>query len=294
MAEGGGAPPVEAMRGAKGVSAVVVAVVAIIVFLAGLGVGAFFLAPAPAPALPKLLLGTNTPFPPFEFYDENDNLVGFDIELIQTLVARAGFTYEWRDFTDFTALLLAVSAGGIDIGAAATTIRADRNETLDFTDWYYESDQAVMKRTSDTTSYCAASECTVDDLNLTDLIIGVQTPTTSEFWVCDNLPAVADCYSTPEAAAADNLLTYPGVTQVLQALTAGTVDIVIMDKPAVEGFVEGNPSTYALVGTIETNELYGFYTADGDPQGLIPRLNSALTQVRGDGTYDDLIAKYFG
>lgn len=294
MAEGGGAPPAEAVRGAKGVSSVIAIVVAVVTFLAGLGVGAFFLAPAPAPAAPRLLLGTNTPFPPFEFYDENDQLVGFDIELIQTLVTRAGYSYEWRDFTDFTALLLAVSAGGIDIGAAATTIRADRNETLDFTNSYYESDQAVMKRASDTNSYCAADECTVNDLNLTDLIIGVQTPTTSEFYVCDNLLNVADCYTTPEAAAADNLLTYPGVTQVLQALTAGTVDIVIMDKPAVEGLIEGNPTAYALEGTIETNELYGFYTANEDPQGLIPKLNSALAQVRADGTYDALIAKYFG
>jgi polar amino acid transport system substrate-binding protein len=294
MATGGGAPPLEAVRGSKGVSAIIAVVLAIVTFLAGVGVGAFVLAPAPAPALPKLLLGTNTPFPPFEFYDESERLVGFDIELIQTLVTRAGYSYEWRDFTDFTALLLAVSAGGIDIGVAATTIRDDRNETLDFTNPYYESDQAVMKPTSDTTSYCAASECTVDELNRTDLIIGVQDITTSEFWVCDNLLAVADCYSTPENEAADNLLTYSGVTQVLQALTAGTVDIVIMDKPAVEGLVEGNPSTYALEATIETNELYGFYTADGDPSGLIPRLNNALAQVRSDGTYDALITKYFG
>lgn len=289
-------PPPEAARRAKGVSSIVTIVVAMVTFVAGLGLGAFVLAPAPPAALPKLLLGTNTPFPPFEFYDANDRLVGFDVELIQTLVARAGYTYEWRDFTDFTALLLAVSAGGIEIGAAATTITAERNRTLDFTDSYYEADQAVLKRANDATSYCAAAACTTDELNQTDLIVGVQEITTSEFWVCDNLPAVADCDEDPPGPGptGDNLLTYPGVTQVLQALTAGTVDIVIMDKPAVEGLVEGNPTAYALEATIETNELYGFYTAEGDPRQLIPALNSALAQVRADGTYDALITKYFG
>lgn len=289
MAEGGAGPPVEAMRGAKGVSTIVVAVIAVVVFLAGLGVGALVLAPQPPAERPKLLLGTNTPFRPFEYY-EGDNLVGFDVELIQTLVTRAGYSYEWRDFTDFTALLLAVSAGGVDVGAAATTIRADRNDSLDFTNPYYESDQAILKLASDTTSYCAAAACTVEELNRTDLIIGAQKVTTSEYWVCDNLPAVADCYGS--GAETDNLKTYEQVPQVLQALTAGAVDIVVMDEPAAEGFAQ-NPA-YVVEATIETNELYGFYTANNDPQGLIPKLNSALAQVKSDGTYDALIAKYFG
>src|SRR5256886_2615347 len=68
MAEGGGAAPAEAMRGAKGISSVIVVVIAIVPFVAGLGIGAVFLAPPPAPrTVTTLFLGTNTPFPPLEF-----------------------------------------------------------------------------------------------------------------------------------------------------------------------------------------------------------------------------------
>jgi len=286
MAAGGGAPPAEAMRGSKGVSVVVTAVVAVVLFVAGLGVGALFLAPAPAAQGPKLLLGTNTPFPPFEYYT-NNVLVGFDIELIQAMVTRAGYTYEWRDYTDFTALLLAVSANGVDIGVGAITmngpIGALRNNSLDFTNSYYEGDQGVLKLTSDATSYCAAADCTVDELNRTDLVVAAQEITTSEFWVEDNLPAVVDN---------NNLKLYPSVTQVLQALTAGTVDIVIIDNPAAVGISAGNPS-FTVEGVIQTNELYAFAVANNDPEGLVPKLNSALASIRTDGTYQTLLDKYF-
>ena len=283
MAEGGGAPPTEAMRKGKGVSSIIAIVIAVITFVAGLGVGALFLAPAPPPAAPKLLLGTNTPFPPFEYYDQNDRLVGFDIELIQTLVTRAGYSYEWRDFTDFTALLLAVSASGVDIAIGAITIRADRNASLDFTNTYYESDQGVLKLATNTANYCAAADCTVTELNKTNLVIGVQEITTSEFWVEDNLPAVVD---------SKNLKLFPGVTQVLQALTAGSVDIVVIDKPAADGIAAGN-SAFTVEGTIQTNELYGFAVANKDPKGLVPKLNAQLAAVKADGTYAALLDKYF-
>lgn len=285
MAEGGAAPP-EAMRGTKGVSVVITAVLAIVLFVAGIGLGAFFLAPAPPAQLPKLLLGTNTPFPPFEYYD-NNRLVGFDIELIQNMVTRAGYTYEWRDYTDFTALLLAVSAQGVDIAVGAITMNgavgAERNNSLDFTNSYYEGDQAVLKLASDATNYCAAPDCTVAELNSTTLVIGAQEITTSEFWVEDNLPAVVD---------SNNLKLYPSVTQVLQALSAGTVDVVVIDKPAAEGISAGNPA-YAVEGVIQTDELYAFAVANNDPEGLIPKLNSALATIRSDGTYQSLLDKYF-
>src|SRR5947199_9431657 len=93
MAAGGGAPPAEAMRGAKGVSVVIVAVVAIVVFGAGIGVGWLVFSPAPT-KVSKLLLGTNTAFPPFESRNAtSDQLEGIDIEMFQTIVHRGcGYT----------------------------------------------------------------------------------------------------------------------------------------------------------------------------------------------------------
>ncbi len=293
MAAGGGAPPAEAMRGAKGVSAVIVVVVAVVTFLAGLGIGVYVLAPAPATGPQKLLLGTNTPFPPFEYYTNTtptapQKLVGFDIELIQTLVTRIGYSYEWRDYTDFTALLLAVSSNGVDIAIGAITENgatgASRNASMHFTNPYYLSNQGVLKRASDTTNYCAATTvCTSSDLNKTTLRIAVQDLTTSLYWAQAN-------------AANAKLGIYGSVTQVLQALSSRSADIVIIDKPAADGIAKANP-TFAVQGIIYTNELYGFAvprSPTDDPLGLIPKLNAALATARSDGTYTTILNKYFG
>jgi len=290
MAVGGGVPPPEAARGAKGISVVITVVIAVVTFVAGLGLG-YFIAPTPATGPPRLLLGTNTPFPPFEYYNNTTSgrvLVGFDIELIQTLVTRSGYSYEWRDYTDFTALLLAVGSNGVDIAIGAITLSgttgAERNASMHFTNSYYTSNQGVLKRASDATNYCAATTtCTADDLNKTGLRIAAQTLTTSEFWVEDNAPAAT-------------LALYGSVTQVLQALSSSSADIVVIDKPAADGIAKAN-SAFKVQGTIFTNELYGFAvprSPQADPKGLIPKLNTALAAVKTDGTYDALLKKYFG
>jgi len=299
MAAGGGAPPVEAMRGAKGVSVVIVAIVAIVVFGAGVGVG-WLVFSAPPTKVSKLFLGTNTPFPPFESRNATtDNLEGFDIELIQTIVHRGwGYTacsdtvtnqcYEWNDFRDFSALLAAVSVGRMDIAVGAITINGDvgaeRNKSMDFSNSYYLSNQGILKRTNDNKAYCAAAVCTVQELNTSTLIIGAQAITTSEFWVEDNLKNVMD---------AKHLELRPTVEDVLLLLSQGAVDIVVIDLPAAQGIAAKNPSAYAVGGEILTNELYGFAVANGDPLGLVPIINAQLAAMKTDGTYQTILNKWF-
>src|SRR5204863_1876078 len=90
MATGGGAPPPEAVRGARGVSVVIVAVIAVVLFVAGVGVGWLVFSP-PAKRVSQLVLGPHTPFPPVESYN-NSLLRRFDLELVQDIVhRRAGF-----------------------------------------------------------------------------------------------------------------------------------------------------------------------------------------------------------
>ena len=109
------APPPEAVRGgvSRTVFAVTVVIVAIIAFVGGLGLGAIFLGGPAAPG--KIIIGTNTPFPPFEFRDANDTIVGFDIDLITRILDDNGLAYELYDFRDFSALLSAVQVRRVDI-----------------------------------------------------------------------------------------------------------------------------------------------------------------------------------
>jgi polar amino acid transport system substrate-binding protein len=69
------------------------------------------------------------------------------------------------------------------------------------------------------------------------------------------------------------------------------VDWVLVDKPIAERFVQQN-TNLAIEGTIETNELYAFAVADGDPQSLIADINTALAAMRADGKFNEILNKW--
>jgi len=274
-------PPAARSGVSKGAFAGTVIVVAIIALVAGMGLDrVLYPAPTGGGPLPTLVIGTNTPFPPFEYRDDNDNIVGFDIDLVKEVMKRMDRSVEVVNYRDFGALLTAVGGGTIDIAASSITIRADRNATMDFTDPYFESDQAVLVRAGFTGLTCAGDVCVAADL--AGFSVATQAGTTSEYWVSDNVPG-----------ASANLTTFPDVTQVLQALQTSAVDLVVIDKPAGDGIVAASPTVFRLEGTVETNELYGFAVANNDPSHLVAGMNKALRDIRADGTYATIVARWF-
>ena len=292
MAGGGAAPPAEAVKGARGVSAAVTVVIAIVTFLGGLGVGAFFLAPAPTGApVTFLIVGTNTPFPPFVQRNRTTTAIeGFDVDLIVKILDRSGWKdkYDLIDYRSFEPLLTAIAKGQVHvmIGGITSNLEtgARRNATIDFTDWCYESDQGVLVRKTETRDICPnPNDCTAADLNKTAYAgkVGVQEVTTSFYW--------ADA----ELANVKPLKVYGGVSELLLALKQNAVDIVIIDKPAADGIVAQNPNDFKAEGAIQTNELYAFAVNNNDPLGLLPKFNAALAAMKQDGTYRQIFLKWF-
>lgn len=284
----GAIPPAEAIKGiSKGLYTATVVVVAVVALVAGLGLSPmlFPAKPAPAPGTPgaPLLIGTNTPFPPFEYTDANGTVIGFTMDLIKSVLDRTNRTYIVRDFRDWDALLAAVQFEGVDLVASSVTssgtVGAARNETMSFSSPYFESDQAVLVRKAETRVTCPSTGCEAG--NLGGLSVAVQGGTTSDYWVADNLPNAT-------------VSKFPDVTQVLQALKASSVDMVVIDKPAGEAFASASPNDYKVVGAIETNELYAFAVPKNDPKHLLTSINSELARMRQDGTYDRILATWFG
>lgn len=289
MAESGSPPPGAMKTGMKGwVVAVLVIVIAILMFLAGAYVGAPLLGLTGQTPGTTIVVGTNTPFPPMEYRDPTSGeLKGFDIDMMNEIGARNSWSIVWRDFQDWDALLAAIQFEGVDIGASSITMSgstgATRNASFDFSNSYFEADQAVVIKAGSTAVTCSG-ECTPADL--ANHTVAVQSITTSYFWILDNL---VDPGLTPESMVSD----FGDVSSVLQELLNNRVEWVLLDKPAAENIVAAN-AQLAIAGPIETNELYGFAVADGDPSGLIPKINSALAAMQADGTVQRLLDKNFG
>lgn len=291
MAEGGGAaPPSEAVRRgmSKSMLAVIVVVVAVLAFVGGIGMGNLLYAPKPTTS-PFLVVGTNIPFPPFEDYNyTTGQYVGFDMDISRMIAIAANRQLVIQNFADFSVLLTTVGRGGVDMAASAITqsgtTGAQRNNTMSFSIPYYDANQAVLVKTASTLT-CPSNVCTADDLKT--LTVGLQTGTTSESWVDDNL---ADLM----ANNATQIKRFTTVDLELAALNAGSIDAVIIDSGPATAIAQGSSGALKVTGTIITGELYGFAVAHGDPQGLLTIINNVISQSKSNGTYQTLITKWFG
>ncbi len=217
--------------------------------------------------------GTSSGFPPFEF-TEDGQLVGFDIDLAEEVIERAG--YEVGDWTDieFDSLIPSLTEGDIDLVAAAMTIEPDREEVIAFSDHYYESDQSVL--VTEDGDFAPES---VDDLE--GVRVGAQSGTTGEGQV--------ETLVDEGTVSGDDFRRYDNYTLAVQDLENGNVDAVVVDVPVANNFADSQAVEVAFV--IETGEVFGFGMRQDDDR--LADVNDALAEVQDDGTYDDLVDQWF-
>jgi len=217
--------------------------------------------------------GTAPGFPPFE-YTENGELVGFDVDLAEAAIERAGYEVgEWTEI-EFESLIPALTQGNLDLIAAAMTINEDRQETIAFTNPYYESDQAVLVAEDSELSPESAD-------GLADQRVGAQSGTTGQ----DEVDALVE----DGTVAADDRRQYDNYTLGVQDLENGNVDALIIDIPVARNFADGRAVTIAF--TIETGEVYGMGMRQDDDR--LADINDALAEIQEDGTYEELVTEWF-
>ena len=284
---GGAAPPSEAMRRGigRGVFVATVVIVAIVALAAGLYVGKTAFSTSSSTPKP-FVVGTNLPFPPFESYNTTTSqYYGFDINFSVMIAQALGRPLYIVNYADFTALLADTGAGVLDMAASAITesgsVGASRNQSMSFSEPYYEANQALLVQTSSQVT-CLASGCTV--ANMSSLKVGLQTGTSSQDW--------ANSYLVPNETGG-SVTGYTTVDSEITALSAGALDAVIIDTGPAAAIAAGSGGSLRVAGVIHTGELYGFAVEHGDPNHYIPIINSVINQAMQNGAYQKMLT-YWG
>lgn len=90
-----------------------------------------------------LKMATNAQFPPYEVVDDNNKIVGIDVDMAQAIADKLGMELEIQDM-DFDSVVTAVSSGKCDIGMAGLTVTEERERSVLFTDSYVTAKQVII------------------------------------------------------------------------------------------------------------------------------------------------------
>ncbi|OPA74627.1 amino acid ABC transporter substrate-binding protein [Paenibacillus selenitireducens] len=174
----------------------------------------------------KLVLGTSADYPPYEFHKKingKDQILGFDIEIAKEIAKDMGAELVIEDMK-FDSLLLALNAGKVDMVMSAMNPTEERRKNVDFSNIYYQSDQAVLIRAEDKDKYT-----TMDDLK--GKHIGAQKSSIYE----DMARAVPN--ATVDALAK--------ISDLVLSLESKRIDAIVLELPVAESY-EKNRSTLAV------------------------------------------------
>lgn len=220
-------------------------------------------------------VASDTTWPPFEWADAAGNLYGFDLDAMRCIAVVEGFEIDIISY-DWDIIFNDVGIGRVDIGASGATITEERELKVDFSDPYWTSDQAIMVR--------ADSGLNVVSALTGGKTVGAQLETTGAGWIQENLI---------DQGVDVKLSEYPLYPLAVLDLINGNIDTVIQDEPAAAASAAVEEDVI-IVGIVVTGEEFGFFVADGDPEGLLPMINSGIRKLQASGAWDNLIKAYVG
>jgi len=217
----------------------------------------------------KLLVGTEPTFPPFEFVDESNQIVGFDLDIANELAKRLGVKVEVVSLP-FDSLIPALQQGKIDMVIAGMTITEDRAKVVDFSKPYFEANQAIVVR----------KDGSFRPQSLEELIgkkIAVQLGTTGDLITTD--------------VKGIEIVRFQRFTDAFLELQNGRVDAVVLDEAPAKAYVKKFPK-FIISKVVDTGETYGVAVRKGNKE-LLNFVNQTLDIMRSSGTYNKIIDKWF-
>jgi polar amino acid transport system substrate-binding protein len=232
-------------------------------------------APVAAPAPAKVyVVGTDAAYAPFESQNEKAEIVGFDIDVAKAVAKKAGIEVKFVN-TPWEGIFNALGQGDRDMVVSAVTITEERKQTMDFSSPYFDAQQLIAVKTNSKISKFA---------DLKKLKVGVQTGTTGDEAVTKSL-----------GKTSTNIKRFESTPLALKELESGGVDAVVADNGVIIHYVANNPGgKFKTVTDKEfAPEQYGIALKKGNT-ALQGKLNKGLAEIKADGTYDAIYAKYFG
>lgn len=229
-----------------------------------------------AAPIKTIRFATEATYPPFEFVDETGQIRGFDIDVANAICKQMKAQCTFYN-QSFNSLIPSLKMGKFDALISAIGVTAERLKQVAFTQSYYQPSGSFVAATS--------KHYTLADMP--GKTIGVQQGSTFEKYLQDYYHSKI------------TVKTYASIQDAFLDLISGRVEVVIADTPIAQAWLKQNNSMeYSIVEKPITDEKY-FGTGYGIAVNLkntelLNALNTALAEIKANGTYAKITKQYFG
>ena len=220
----------------------------------------------------KLVVALEGAWQPWSYHDESDTLVGYDVEVSRAIAEKLGVEPEYVE-SDWDSLFAGLDAGRFDIVCNGVEVTDERAKTYDFTTpyGYIHTALAVRKDNEDIKSF--------EDL---------KGKTTAN--------SLASTYMELAESYGATVQGIDTLEETIQLLTAGRIDATLNADVSFYDYLTVHPDAdFKLVAQTEDASHVAIPVRKGDDSAsLLEAINTAIEELRADGTLKALGEKYFG
>ena len=220
----------------------------------------------------KLVVALEGAWQPWSYHDESDTLVGYDVEVSRAFAEKLGVEPEYVE-SDWDSLFAGLDAGRFDIVCNGVEVTDERAKTYDFTTpyGYIHTALAVRKDNEDIKSF--------EDL---------KGKTTAN--------SLASTYMELAESYGATVQGIDTLEETIQLLTAGRIDATLNADVSFYDYLNVHPDAdFKLVAQTEDASHVAIPVRKGDDSAsLLEAINTAIEELRADGTLKALGEKYFG
>mgnify|MGYP001112606926 FL=1 len=222
-----------------------------------------------------ILVGTEATYPPFEYRNEKNEVVGYDIDVVEAIAKHLGKKVEIVDMS-FDGLIPALMTGKVDLVAAGMTNTEERRKKVNFSSVYYDIENAFVVRADD------SSIMKLDDLK--GKIATVQIGTAQDTFITNTgLPAEIKRFQKNDDA--------------LMEIKVGRGDFCVVNLTVANAFLRNNKTFEEDLKIGFRNKIHreGEGIALGLPKGddaLLNAVNGAIETMKNNGEFDSIKKKY--
>ena len=220
----------------------------------------------------KLVVALEGAWQPWSYHDESDTLVGYDVEVSRAIAEKLGVEPEYVE-SDWDSLFAGLDAGRFDIVCNGVEVTDERAKTYDFTTpyGYIHTALAVRKDNEDIKSF--------EDL---------KGKTTAN--------SLASTYMELAESYGATVQGIDTLEETIQLLTAGRIDATLNADVSFYDYLNVHPDAdFKLVAQTEDASHVAIPVRKSDDSAsLLEAINTAIEELRADGTLKALGEKYFG